>query len=188
MMITNKSYIFSFVFLLLAFQIACGQNSNVPKNNEEKAGEKVDSRIDNLKKQADEMIAAFNKSDFNKFVELSHPKVIEKVGGQENLISMMKKVFEDNPKIFESVSASLGNSNVLVESEGLLFGVVPQKIEGITHKKRKIVTNDCVVGVSNDDGKTWKFVSGENFDELFPFSKGKLQIIVRKTFVDGIEQ
>ena len=183
-MFPNKSYIFSFVFLLLAFQIACGQISNEPKNNEEK----VDSRIDNLKKQADEMITAFNKSDFDKFVEFTHPKAIEKVGGRENLISMMKKVFEDNPKIFESISAAIGNPDVLVESEGLLFGAVPQKIEGLTHKKRKVVSNDCVVGVSNDGGKTWKFVGGEKFYELFPASKDKVQIITRKTFVDGVEQ
>ncbi len=187
-MFTNKSYIFSFAFLFLAFQIACGQSSNALKTTGEKVSEKSDSRIVSLKKQADELIASLNNNDFNKFVEMTHPKVIEVVGGRENLLSMMKKVFEENPKIFESFSASAGNTDSLAESEKLLFGVVPQKIEGTTHNKRKIVVNDCIVGVSNDDGKTWKFVSGEKFDELFPASKDKVQIIVRKTFVDGVEQ
>ncbi len=188
MMFTKKSYIFSFVFLLLAFQIACGQSSITSKNHKEKAVEKVDLRIENLKKQADELVGALNKNDFDKFIELTHPQVIKEVGGRENLISMMKGISDQNPKIFESVLASVGNPDVLVESERLLFGVVPQKIEGTTHKNRKVVVNGCVVGISNDNGRTWKFVSGEKFDEIFPFAKGKLQIIVRKTFVDGIEQ
>lgn len=138
-----------------------------------------------LKKQANELYAAFDKNDFDKFVEQTHPKVIEKVGGRENLVLMMKKVAEQNPKIFETFSTSVGNPQSLVEAEGLLFGVVPQKIEGITHEKHKIVQKACVVGVSNDQGKTWKFVSGEKFDELFPTLKGKLQIIPQKTFADG---
>jgi hypothetical protein len=138
-----------------------------------------------LKKQANELYAAFDKNDFDKFVELTHPKVIEKVGGRENLVLMMKKVAEQNPKIFETFSTSVGNPQSLVKAEGLLFGVVPQKIEGITHEKHKIVQKACVVGVSNDQGKTWKFVSGEKFDALFPTLKGKLQIIPQKTFADG---
>ena len=186
-MIAKYTYISSFVFILLAFQLACGQNQSAP-NNQEKVIEKVDLRIKNLKNQAEQLIEAFNKNDFYKFVELTHPKVIKKVGGRENLVSMMKTVAEQNPKIFESFSASMENPDALVEMDGQLFGVVPQKIEGITLGKHKVITDACVVGVSNDNGKTWKFVSGEKFDELFPSLKGKLQIIAQKTFVDGVEQ
>lgn len=182
-MFSNKSYFVSFIFLLLAFQIACGQSLNVPKNNE-----RINERVEALKKQADELVTALNKNDFDTFIELTDPKVIEKVGGRENFISIMKKVVANNPKIFESVSTSVGAPNAIVESEGLLFGVVPQKIEGITHKRHKVISNDCVVGVSSDNGKNWKFVSGEKFGEIFPSSKDKLQIITRETFVDGVRQ
>ena len=187
-MFCYKYYIVTFSLLLLVSQTACGQIQNAPNSEKDEIVQKVDSRIENLKKQADDLVDAVNKGDFDRFIELTHPQVIKKVGGRENLISIMKKVFDQNPKIFESFSASAGIPNMLVESEELLFGVVPQKIEGITHKKHKVISNDCVVGVSNDDGKTWKFVSGEKFDEIFPLSKSKIQIVARKTFVDGIEQ
>lgn len=187
-MITKFSFIFTFFFVLFACQIACGQNENAKINNQSKVSEKADLRIENLEKQANELYAAFDKNDFDKFAELTHPKVIEKVGGRENMISMMKTVAEQNPKIFETFSTSVGTPSELVEAENLLFGVVPQKSEGMTYGKRKVTQDACVVGVSNDSGKTWKFVSGEKFNELFPSVKGKIQIIPQKTFVDGIEQ
>lgn len=187
-MIIRISYIFFFVFGLLAFQATFGQSQNTPDKHQKPSGEKIDSRVDNLQKQASELFAAFDKNDFDKFVGLTHPKVIEKVGGRANLISMMKSVAEQTPKIFETFSTSIGNPLALVEADGQLFGVVPQKVTGTTYEKHKIIVDSCVVGVSDDKGKTWKFVSGEKFDELFPSLKGKLQIVTKKTFIDGVER
>ncbi len=177
----NKfNYNLAFLIILLAVQIACGQNTPVTENK--------DLRVANLKNQADQLIDAWNKNEFEKFADLTHPQVIEKVGGKEKLVLMMKSVSEQSPKIFESFSVSVENPNSLVELEGKLFGVVPIKIEGVTHQKNKVVTNDCFVGVSSDNGTTWKFVSGDKFDEIFPSAKGKLQIIRQRTFVNGKEQ
>ena len=187
-MITKFSYVFTFIVVLFVFQVACGQNKEAFSNNQTAVSEKTDSRTDNLKKQADELINALNKNDFNKFVELTHPLVIEKVGSKENLVSMMKAVADQNPKIFETVLVSVSNPTELVETNGQLFGVVPQKIEGTTLAKHKLVQDACVVGVSNDNGKIWKFVSGEKFDELFPSAKDKIKIVPQKTFIDGVEQ
>lgn len=179
-MIHNKSYIFAFIILLLSFQIACGQAQNTVKKE-------TDTRLENLKNQADQLIDALNKNDFEEFVEMTHPDAVEKAGGKENLIEMMKQITKENPKIFESFSISIENPTEIVETEGKLFGVVPLKIEGVTHQKHKIVTNDCFVGVSDNKGKSWIFVSGVSFDEIFPSSKAKLKIIKRKTFKDGVE-
>ncbi|MGI8556420.1 MAG: hypothetical protein ACR2LT_08715 [Pyrinomonadaceae bacterium] len=186
-MVTKIFYIFFFAFVLLASQSTFGQGQNT-SDNQKSSGEKVDSRIDNLKKQASELLAALDKHDFGQFVELPHPTVPEKVGGRATLISIVKSVAEQTPKIFETFSTSVGNPGALVEADGQLFGVVPQIIAGTTYEKHKIVIDSCIVGVSDDKGKTWKFVSGGKFDEIFPSLKGKLQIVTKKTFIDGVEQ
>lgn len=186
---TKYSHIFLFIFVLFAFQIACGQNQSVPDNNNQKtASEKTDWKIDNLKKQASELYAAFDKNDFDKFVELTYPKVIEKVGGRENLISMMKNISDQNPKIFQSFSSSVDNPSQLVEIDNQLFGVVPIKLEGTTYKNNKIVTLGSVIGISTDNGKTWKFVNGSKFKELFPNAADKVQIPKDMTLGNGKEQ
>jgi hypothetical protein len=101
---------------------------------------------------------------------------------------MMRKVADQTPQVFESVSMSHSGPGKLVEINKQLLAVIPHKLEGITHSKRKIVQEGCVVGISDDNGRTWKFVGGEKFDELFPALAGKLQVIKERTFIDGVEK
>lgn len=175
-----KHQILTIIFLFLAVQITSGQSQVVTEIR--------DVRLENLKKQAELLVEAQNKNDFAKAIELTHPQVIEKVGGKEKLISIIRQVNEQIPKFFESYSLTLENPTVLVELKEKLFGVVPLKVEAITRQKNKVFSTDSIIGVSSDNGTTWKFVRGETFDELFPFAKGKIQIIKQKIFVNGIEQ
>ena len=167
--------------ILLSFQIACGQNQNIGKTE-------TDLIFENLQGQGNELIEAMNKGDFNRFVELTHPIAVEKFGGKKKLIAVMKETFDESPKNFKSFSISMENPTDLIKSEGKLFGIIPLKMEGITHANQKIITSDCFVGISSDKGNNWLFISGEGAGEAFPSSKHKLKIIVRKTYINGVEQ
>lgn len=45
------------------------------------------------------------------------------------------------------------------------------------------VVETCLVGISRDDGKTWRFKTGESFFTDFPELVSKIQIIERTTTV-----
>ncbi len=181
-------YSYILAFILTSISIAFGQQTINDQTVQTKQIEKTDVRLQNLKKQAELLVETQRKNDFEKSIKLTHPLVIDKVGGNEKLNSMIRRVNEQIPVVFESYSLTVEDPTVLVESKEELFGVVPLKAEGVTHQKNKIVSNDCMVGVSGDNGTTWKFVSGEKFEEFFPSAKGKIQIIKQKIFVNGIEQ
>ena len=100
----------------------------------------------------------------------------------------MRNLAKKNSEIFESFSSSLENPIQLVKIDKQLFGVVPNKLEGITFNKNKVLTLGSVVGISIDEGKNWKFVNGSKFNELFPNAADKVQVPKDKTFVNDKEQ
>ena len=100
----------------------------------------------------------------------------------------MKKGIQMANEIFESFSWTIGNPNKLVEIDGQLIGVVPRTLTGITFQKNKTVQEGTIVGISTDNGKTWKFVNGTGFKSLFPAFADKVQIPEQVTFINGIKQ
>ena len=187
-MTERLSYIFAFI--LLTFSIACGQPiETVPSSEAASQPKKADIRIENLKKQATEMYETLNGSgDFEKMADLTHPKAFEIAGSRENYIAYMRKGFQMTKEIFESFSWTIGTPSNLVEIDGQLFGIVPRTLSGVTVKKTKTIQEGSIIGVSTDNGKTWKFVNGTNFKVFFPAYVDKISIPEQVTYVDGIKQ
>jgi len=180
-------YIFFVIFFLLGIRADRGQ---VPKDLDSELKsqkDKVDARIENLKSQAEEFYKAFDAQDFNKFADMHHPVIYKDGGTRKEFLVMLKQTYDKNRQSFESSITSLGKPSELIELDKQLFGVIPKKLELVSFSKRKYITENSLVGISSDNGKTWKFVDGSEFDNVFPMYAGKLQIPKKKRFTDGKE-
>lgn len=190
-MFSNKSYIVSLIFLLLAFQVACGQTQ--PETNKltvkvitkEKAAEMIKSDYPNLKPQADTMRKAFLAEDFDRYTDFMYPTNVEVVGGREKFISNLRSSISNfRSSGSEFISYEIGEPIQAIEMDDKVFVVLPYE----TKKKspQKITTEEGnILAVSDDEGKNWKFIratSKERLRFLFPklidklnFSESKIK-------------
>lgn len=186
----NYSYFYLLLIVLLAFQSAYGQNEITDKTTQNISVQQSDWRIENLMIQARELFDAYDKEDCAKFVELSHPKVYEK-NGQGKFFDDVRLVIESRTITNEPLPSSVEAPNEIFEIDKQLFAVVPYKLNAIGGaKKDKIVALGSMIAISEDGGKSWKFVKGVVFNEAFPKVAGMLPIPnpIEKRFVNGIEQ
>jgi hypothetical protein len=175
----------------LAFQTAFGQNENTDKTMQDISVRQGDGRIENLMKQVRELFEAYDKADFDKFVELSHPNIYKKTGvsefyGEVELIINQRRFGGD-----ELLPSTVESPSVLFEADERIFGVVTYKLNSVSKdKKDKLAGMGSMVGISEDGGKTWKFVKGVAFFDSFPNAAGTVPIPypIEKRIVNGIEQ
>jgi len=109
------------------------------------------------KAKAEECQNALIKGDYEKFADLSHPKVVEAGGGRkkmiESLAAEMKKLKADGV-VFKSATMADASDPIAVGKE--LYIAVPFTLE-IKVPDGRVTTKSALVGISNDGGKTWTF-------------------------------
>lgn len=135
-----------------------------------------DVKLENLKIASKELFRTLQAKDFEKFAELTAPEVIERIGGNRKYLALVKSNGDGSDKVFEKEIFTAGDPHEIVAHNNKLFAVVPFTLEAITAKKTVIKTTASMVGISTDDGKTWKFISDDTFFEFFPELEGKLTI------------
>ena len=127
-----------------------------------------DAKLSAALKQAQECGDATVKGDYEKLVDLTHPAVVKLAGGKEKMIDLLKKSIgemKDQGIIFESSKSSAADS--YIRSGTALFCVIPtvvklkvEKKSETKSEKKRLTLPSFLLGVSNDDGKTWKFLDG----------------------------
>lgn len=108
------------------------------------------------------MSNALLKNDLGVLADYTHPKILEAVGGKAKMIALVKAsiaVIEARGLTFRSFS--IGKIGEFYSDGKDLYCVVPQKI--LMNTKGGYVSSlSSVLGISEDEGKTWKFVSAGN--------------------------
>jgi hypothetical protein len=113
------------------------------------------------KGKVEEMNNALIKEDFGKVVDLTHPKVVELLGGREKMIAVMESGTKDmKAKGFAFRSAKVDDPTNLVTAGSDQFVVVPFLLE-MKAPGGKLLQKSFVIGVSSDKGKSWSFVNGD---------------------------
>lgn len=180
------SWIYYCFIVLLAFQSGFGQN----ETTQDISVQQADWRIENLMKQVRELFEAYDKEDCAKFVELSHPNIYKKKG-RAKFFDEVQYVIESGLVSSEPLPSTVETPSELFEIDKRIFAVVPYKLNGINRvKKNKSIALGSMVGISENGGKSWKFVKGVAFNEAFPDAAGMIPIPnpIEKHLVDGIEQ
>lgn len=167
--------IFIAVTGLCLFAVPVSSQKTDQPNNIAVERTSLDQRVDELKKASIELFKLLQAKDHEKFAELTAPEVIEKIGGRQKYIALLKSN-DGSDKVFEKEIFTAGDPHEIVAHNNKLFAVVPFTLEAITAKKTVIKTTASMVGISTNDGKTWKFISDDAFFEFFPELEGKLTI------------
>jgi hypothetical protein len=118
-----------------------------------------------VRKIAESLGEATVKGEYAKVIDLTWDGAVAKMGGREKAIKAaeagMKKIAADGWKIKSYRVRSVGEFHKEGEHS---FAVVPTTLE-ITTPGSRIVSKNYLLGISNDDGKTWKFVDSAGIQD-----------------------
>ncbi|MDX5348744.1 MAG: hypothetical protein LPK19_16030 [Hymenobacteraceae bacterium] len=117
-----------------------------------------------IKEQADLMGQAILQSNYNAFIKYTHPKVVEKLGGKEQMLADMESsINQMKAEGAEISSVKFGDPTGLISTNSDLQCILPQKLE-INVTGGRLVANSTLVAVSKDKGKTWHFIDYAGMD------------------------
>lgn len=124
-------------------------------------------------RDASEMASLLNKADFKGFLKYIHPVRINAAGGEAKMIMLLNnqnarlksKGVVINSTVFDQPSE-------IVKCKNELQCTISQHTE-LKPAKGRIVTHTTLLAISNDNGKSWKFVDANNMEitivrKLFP--------------------
>lgn len=130
----------------------------VVAGSELRAAEKSPQEI--ARARAEEINNALITEDYDRIVELTHPKLVELMGGRKKMITTMESGTKDmKAKGVEIRKVTVDKPGEIVKKRDESFVVVPFLIE-LKAPGGKLFQKSYVIGVSNDRGKSWKFING----------------------------
>lgn len=121
----------------------------------EKDAEKV------LREQAQAICDATVKGEWEKMADLTHPRVVEGMGGREKFLANVARLpGELRASKLKFVDCQCGPPSDIVTHKGTMYAVVnaPQKFR--TDDGKTFLGAGSLIGVSTDGGRLWKFVGG----------------------------
>lgn len=144
---------------------------------------KANAQVDILKlkdlayQKGVQMVDAFHNADYDKFLNFTHPKIIEVSGGKAKMKEMFKQGIRHD---FEFIKTELKKPETIIIKDSIIQCSLEQrqemKISGDIY-----YTIGYLIGISYDSGKTWYFigVAGNTLERLkvyFPELDSNLKI------------
>jgi hypothetical protein len=111
-----------------------------------------------VQKQANELAMAMQDKKYETTARLTHPKIIEMLGGKAKYIEILQTGHEEMNKIgygYESII--LDNPSAIVKAGKELHCIIPETIT-MRFSGGRVISKSALLGVSNDKGKTWTFI------------------------------
>ncbi len=145
--------------LLLVFFLTAGlADDKQPKKG---AAPAKDTPEKMAQRKAEEAAQATIKGEYGKLADLTHPKVVEEMGGRERMIGVMKTGLKEmEAKGFEFRSAKVGETAQVVADGDTMYAVVPLDLE-MKAPGGYLAVKSFLLGVSPDKGKSWTFINGD---------------------------
>jgi hypothetical protein len=113
------------------------------------------------KEKVEEMNNAIMKEDFGKVADLTHPRVVELMGGRDKMVSAMEAgTKEMKSQGYAFTSVKVDDPSDIVPAGPDLYVVVSFQME-MKAPGGRLKSKSFVIGVSSDAGKTWTFVNGD---------------------------
>ena len=141
--------------------------------------EKPKSDYPSLKTQAEEVGKVTINGNFEKLVDLTHPVIVEKLGGEDKMVAFISK---DSQQMKADgillLAMEVGQPSQIEKIEKQVFALLPIKMTMKT-PEGKFLGESALVGISDDDGKSWKFISSidqARFNSVFPKAGEKIKM------------
>lgn len=118
-----------------------------------------------VKKLADEVGQATMKGDYAKVIDMTHPGLVKALGGREKAIQTAKDAMAQVAKQGITLkSFTTGDPEEFFVEGKNTFVVVPNSVV-MNFPGGKLVGKSFLLGISDDDGKTWKFAEGSGLHD-----------------------
>lgn len=123
------------------------------------------AELDRIRTEVVQIGDATMKGNYAFVIDHTYDKVVDLLGGQEKAV----KITTDTMKQMESQGFRISSHAVsmpekIVKSGENQFCVVPTALE-MSFPKGKIRVKSYQLGISHDQGKSWKYVSGSSLDK-----------------------
>jgi len=157
--------------VLLATTFACSgnQSQNAPSiATQSPLASAPSDNYPTLAAQAQEINDAFARKDYQRFVDLTYPKVIEMAGGRDKMLSSMtQQIKEMEAEGVVMLSSSSGAPTQFVRDSGSIYALLPMTVKAKA-KDGIFQSEGSTIAVSSDGGANWTFVdaSGKDHSEL----------------------
>jgi len=116
--------------------------------------------IGNVRHLAESMVNATISGDYAKVVDNTYDAVVKELGGREAAIKVAADAMQQlKDEHFEIKSYFVGTPEGLHSEHGVTFTIVPTRME-MQAPDAHIVARGYLLALSEDAGKTWKFVDG----------------------------
>lgn len=112
-------------------------------------------------------------NDMKKIIDYTHPRVIALIGGKDKAIELTNAAMTEVRNNGMSLKdVTIGKVGQFYSSGKSVYCVVPQKIS-LNIKEGYVSMCSSILGISEDQGRTWKFASAGNIGiekvkSLFP--------------------
>jgi hypothetical protein len=118
-----------------------------------------------IKKKAQECCTALAAGDYEKLFDLTYPKIMEMAGGRQVLLKATKDLMEQMKKEGIEFKSMTVDEVTQIEKDGdNTYSIVTTSIE-MTHRGGSTSSKGYMLGISNDDGKSWKFIDGAKLND-----------------------
>jgi hypothetical protein len=169
--------------------LVCGQQPEPQTPAAQVSAAPMFASYPNLEAQAKAFGDAFVRKDNERLMELTYPKLIEIVGGKENLINEVtwteKQLQVDGVQMLSWRPTDV--TQVLKDS-GALYAVVPMTAR-IKVREELFDWYLCLVGISSDQGQHWTFVPAKcGLRDIFPQVVDKLNLCPERQAVKVTSQ
>jgi hypothetical protein len=113
-----------------------------------------------LKAAAEKVQTAVLKNDYETLIDMTYPKLVEQLGGKAKAVANAKSALKGyKDKGVEIKNATAGEPTEPLKGGSELYAVIPTTTE-MTAPQGKVISKGYMIGVSSDQGKTWRFVHG----------------------------
>ncbi len=157
----------TFIAMIAQLAILAGCNSapqtptQVATSSPSPAGESYPR----LAVQAKELTDALISKDLDRFLDLTHPKVVELGGGRGKMRATMKKELEQTEAEGVTVlSSSVGIPTQFIHDSGSIYALMPNTLK-VKAQSGTFQTESTLIGVSADSGANWTFVDASGKDD-----------------------
>lgn len=173
--------------LLLLAVIACGQKQETGKAIESQSttaspGSSPAKEHDKIKAQAEKIAGAMAEEDYGTVADLTHPKVVEMMGGRARMIAFVDKSMKEmRAEGFVIETFTVGEPQKVTDIGGRLYVTVPTKMR-MKVPTGVMLSESFFVGASDDGGEKWAFIDGsgaegrEKVKLVFPEAVDKLDL------------
>jgi hypothetical protein len=126
-----------------------------------------DVKTQSLKKQAEVVAKAMVDNDHQKLVELTHPRVVELIGGKKKMVQLLENISKDIEARWPTRKVKVQEATGILSEKDESFGIVTYTLE-MRGKGARITGNAFLIGVSSDGGKNWSFIdaAGKSLAEV----------------------